>query len=83
MLASTEFLVIFSKINRTHFFALSVCSSPCVGPLPKIKIFFFLLSVFVHELISTPKVITFLPTSIPGYEKCPCPSNPIPYPEYL
>ena len=63
--------------------ALSVCSNPCVGPLPKIKISFFLLSIFVDELMSTPKIITFLPNPIPGDEKLPCLSNPIPYPEYL
>ena len=40
---------------------LSICSNPCIGPLPKIKISFFLLSIFVDELISTPKIIKFLP----------------------
>ena len=30
-----------------------------------------------------PKIITFLPNVIPGNEKLPCLSNPIPYPEYL
>ena len=52
-------------------------------PLPKIKIYFFLLSIFVDELISTPKVITFLPNPVPENEKLSCLSNPIPYPEYL
>ena len=47
---------------------------------------FPLLSILVDELISTPKIITFLP--VPPEEKnpCkkdPCPSNPVPYPEYL
>ena len=65
------------------FSALSVCSNPCVGPLPKIKISFFLLSIFVDELISTPTIMTFLPSPVPGNEKLPCLSNQIPYPEYL
>ena len=42
----------------------------------------FLLSIFVDELISTPKIITFLPNPVPGNEKLPFLSNPIPYPEY-
>ena len=42
---------------------------------------FFLLSIFVEELISTPKIITFLPKSLPN-EKDVSLSNPIPYPEY-
>ena len=36
-------------------------SNVCVEPLPRIKISLFLLSVFVDELISTPKIITFPP----------------------
>ena len=65
------------------FSALSVCCNPCVGPLPKIEIYFFLLSIFVDELISTPKTISCCSNPIPGDEKLPCLSNPIPYPEYL
>ena len=57
----------------------------CVGSLPKSKISFFLLSIFVEELISTQKIIIFLPNPIPGNEKLLCLLNPIPYPypEYL
>ena len=33
--------------------------------------------------MSTPKIITFLPNPVPGYEKLPCLSNPNPYVEYL
>ena len=43
---------------------------------------FFLLSIFDDEIISTPKIITFLPVSLPN-EKVVSVSNPIPYPEYL
>ena len=43
---------------------------------------FPLLSILVDELISTPKIITFLPVPPEGYEKNPCPSNPILYREY-
>ena len=56
-------------------------SNPCVGPLPRIKVSFFLLSIFVEGLISTLKIITFLPKSTPN-EKGVSLSNPIPYPEY-
>ena len=49
---------------------------------PKSKCFFFLLSIFVDELMSTPKIVTFRPNPTQGNEKLPCLSNPIPYPEY-
>ena len=42
---------------------------------------FFLLSIFDDELVSTPKIITFLPISLPN-EKDVSLSNPVPYPEY-
>ena len=42
-----------------------------------------MLLIFVDELISTPKIIKFLPVPPLGYEKNPFPSNPIPYPEYV
>ena len=41
------------------------------------------MSIFVDELISTPKFITFPPVPSLGWEKNPCQSNPISYPEYL
>ena len=41
----------------------------------------FLLSIFDDELISIPKIIAFLPVSLP-MEKDVFLSNPIPYPEY-
>ena len=53
-------------------------SNLCVGPFIKIKMTFPLLSIFVDELISTPKIITFFPSPPLGCEKCPCTSNPIP-----
>ena len=77
-----NFFPVTIKLIEYIFSALSVCSSPCVGPSLKIKIYFFLLSIFVDELMSTPKIITFLPNPVPGNEKLPCLSNPIPYPEY-
>ena len=44
--------------------------------------YFFLLSIFDDEIISTPKIITFLRVSLPN-EKVVSVSNPISYPEYL
>ena len=55
--------------------------NPCAGPLTRIKISFPLLSTCQDELISTPKVTTFLPQSKFGIEKSERESNPIPYPE--
>ena len=42
---------------------------------------FFPLSIFADELVSTPKIITFSPVSLP-IERDVSLSNPIPYPEY-
>ena len=56
-------------------------SNPCVGPLPRIEMSFFLLSIFDDELVSTPKIMTFLPISLPN-EKDVSLWNPVPYPEY-
>ena len=61
---------------------LSTFSNHWVGSLTRIKMSLFLLSVFVYELISTPKIITFSSISLPT-EKDVLLSNPIPYPIYL
>ena len=45
--------------------------------------YFPLLSILVDELISTPKIIIFLPVPPKGCEENPCSLNGIPYPEYL
>ena len=39
----------------------AVPSNPCVGPLPRIKISFPVLSACTDELISTPKIMAFSP----------------------
>ena len=58
-------------------------SNPCVGPSPRIKTSFLVLSTCTEELISTRKIIVLLRNPALGCEKAPFPSNPIPYPEYL
>ena len=55
-----------------------VSTNPCVGPFPRIKIYFSLLSICTDELISTPKIRTFLPTLLSGNENSEWESNPIP-----
>ena len=57
-----------------------VSFNPCVEVSPRTKTFFFLLSICTDELLSTLKVITFLPLSKPGYEKNEQQSNTISYP---
>ena len=82
MQAQTKFFVFFSvNLIEYIFSALSVCSKPCVRPFPRIEISLFLLSIFVDELISNPKIILFLPNPVTGNEKISCLSNPIPEPE--
>ena len=78
MQAQTKFFVYFVKLTEYIFSVVSVCSNPCVGPLPRIKIYFFLLPICVDELISTPKVTTFLAVPPDGCQKNPFLSNPIP-----
>ena len=88
MQAQTELFILLCKTEYI-FSANSACFNPCVGPLPRIKTSFLLLSIFVDELIPTPKIslkiskITFLPVPPLGCEKLPLLSNPIPYSQYL
>ena len=57
-------------------------SNSCVGPSPRTKIYFFLLSTCTKKLMSTPKIIQFLLNPLPT-EKVPFLPHPIPYLEYL
>ena len=76
-----NFLLFSAKLIEYIFSELSLCSNPGAGPLPRIKISFFVFSTFIDELISTPKNITFLPVPPLRCEKNPCVSNP--YADYL
>ena len=51
--------------------------------LPNTNTLFTLLLVCTEMLKSAPKIITFLPSPLLGYEKLPLESSPITYPEYL
>ena len=51
---------------------------PVLDLFQELKYPFFLLSIFVDELVSAPKIIAFLPNPVPGNEKLSCLSNPIP-----
>ena len=55
-----------------------VSTNLCVGTITRIKISFFLLSIYIDELISNPKIMTFLPTVLLGNENSERESNPIP-----
>ena len=46
--------------------AVKVCSNPCVGPIPKINMSFFLLSVCVEKLIPSSKINASSPYPPPG-----------------
>ena len=54
-----------------------VLSNPCIGPIPSIKISFLLLSICTDELMSTPKIMTFLPTLPSGNKNSERKSTPI------
>ena len=59
-----------------------VSSKTCIVPLPRIKIFYLLLSISTDELILTSKIMTFLPTLKSANENSERESNPIPEPLY-
>ena len=63
MQAQTKnFVSTLVKLMEYIFSADNECSvNPFLGPFSKIKMFFPLLSALVDELISTPKIIAFLP----------------------
>ena len=88
MQGQTDFLKLFSvKLIENTFYTCSLCSNPCLGPLRRIELSFFLLSIFADDdyskdyYISTCTVNFYiLPLE---WEKNQCLSNPILYPEYL
>ena len=50
----------------------------CVGPSPRIKISFPLLSICIDELISAPKKMAYFSMLLSGNENAECKSNPTP-----
>ena len=73
----------FDSRKLTEYLASAIIlasSSSCFGPSPRTK-FFFLLSTWVVELFSTPKVITLLPKPKFGNKNSERPSNQISNPE--
>ena len=73
------------KLIKYSFSAVNAVSSPlCTGPLPRIEMSFFLLSISTDELKSATDIITLLPNPLPlENKKLPLASNPIPQSEYL
>ena len=55
-----------------------VSSNPCVGPSPRIKASFPLLSICTDEFISAPKIMTFFLMLLSGNEISERESNPMP-----
>ena len=85
------FLRLQCRLNTNHFFdsvklieylafaVIVVSFNPCVRPSPRTKIFItFLLLSYTEELLSTQKIMTFLPQLPSVNEKCERASNPIP-----
>ena len=60
------------------FVVTAVSSDLCVEPLLRTKTFFFLLSTFTEELLSTPKIMIFLPQLPSGNKNCERALNSIP-----
>ena len=55
-----------------------VSSNSCVGSSPRIKIYFLLLSIYLDELISTPKIMTFFSKLLFVNENSERESSPMP-----
>ena len=70
------------KLIKYWLSAVNVLFNPFVGPLSRIKISFPLLSMCTDELISAPKIVTFLHTLPSGKEYSPQVLNSIPKPQY-
>ena len=74
-----NFLLYLEKLIEYWASAVSIVSSnACVGPLTRIKISFLLLLICIDELISTPKLMIFLPTLPSGDGNSERESNLIP-----
>ena len=84
MQAQTSFfffnIVCSVKLIENIFQHLAYVLIPVLDLFQELKYPFFypILSIFVDELISTPKNITFLHNPVTGNEKLSCLSNPIP-----
>ena len=71
---------LFDHENFSEYWASAinaVLSYLCIGPKARITITFLLLSICTDEFISTPKIMTFLPTLPSGTENSQRESNPI------
>ena len=80
----TQTKLFFDLVKLIKYLASAlvvVSSSPVAGPPTKNKISFFPLSVCNGELLSTLKIITFLPLSKFEIKKSHLELNPISYPE--
>ena len=68
----------FEKLIEYWVSAVDIVSpNHCVGPKPKIKISFLLLSICTDEVISTSKIMTVLPMLPSGNECSDSESNPL------
>ena len=77
------FLFDLEKLIENWNSAINIVSpNPYDGTLPRIEICFPLLSICHDELISTPKVMTFLSMLAPGAESSEREKNPMPWPLY-
>ena len=73
--------LLFCCVKLIGYFAsavYAVSSNPCVGSSSKIRISLFLLSAYTDELISAPKIMTFLPILPSGNENSERESSPMP-----
>lgn len=76
----------FTKIENSPSAVIVESPNQSAGYLPRIKIYFFLLSACAVKLLSTLHIATFLPNPSPlDNENLPCASNSTPYleQEYL
>ena len=70
-----------NDLNLKNFTVIVVSSNPVVGPSPQTNISFFKSSLCTDELLSTPKITTFLYQLKSRHKKSEQESNSISYPE--
>ena len=74
-----NFLFDVEKLSEYWASVVNVVShNPCVGPFPRIKIYFFLLWICTDELILIPELMIFSPTLLPSNKYFERESNSIP-----
>ena len=64
--------MVLYKTNRIHILCAQCIFQSLYWAFTRNQNIFFLLSIFADEIMSSMKIITMLPNSVPGNEKLSC-----------